>query len=311
MPRPLVEALRGAPLFFEPVPPPARASTALAESRVAAAARLVEAIDRVDAINVPELVDENHEGRPYYRTQDPRAFARAVADARPLEVVVNKIVAHLDRAALERWVTESVATGVRHLVLVGGSSRYIPYPGPSVIEADQLVRPIVAPHAGTVGNIAIPQRTGEAHRMLTKTRAGASFFTTQLVFDATSVARMIREYDHLCRRANLSPAAVLVSVAPLADEGDIDFARWFGAEIPEEAERAILEGTDSDPVGRSIDRALAVWEETLRLTRADELEVPVGANVEQISARHLDAAGELLRRFAERLPRKGGAGGAG
>jgi hypothetical protein len=302
MSRSLVSALRSAPLFFEPVPPPARASPPLVAARVAAAGTVVGRTPRLDAVNVPELVDENHEGRPYYRTGDPRSFARALVADPPVEVIVNKIVAHLDGARLERWAQETVDSGIRNVVLVGGSSRFVPYPGPSVTEADQLVRPILASAGGMLGNVTIPQREGEAHRMLTKTRAGASFFTTQLVFDATTVARLLREYDHLCRRANLVPAAVLVSLAPLADEADIDFARWFGAEIPEAAERAILEGGESDAVARSLDRALQVWEETLRLARADELELPIGVNVEQISARHLDAAGELLGRIAERLP---------
>lgn len=303
MTRPLSESLAASPLFFEPVPPPARASVARTEERIAEVARLVAEVPRLDAVDVPDLVDENHEGRPFYRSADPRVYARAIAERAGCEVVVNKVVAHLDRSsALEAWTRETVAGGLRYVVLVGGSSRYIPYPGPPVAEANRICRPIVAAAGGLVGNIAIPLRVGEAHRMLAKTQAGASFFTTQLLFDSDAAVTMLREYDGLCRRAAIHPAAVLLSFAPLADEQDAEFVRWLGAELPEAAERAIMEGTDPNAVGRSFDRAFEVWESTLGVVHREELEVPLGVNVEQISMRHFEHARTLLRAFAERLP---------
>ena len=189
-----------------------------------------------------------------------------------------------------------------HVVLVGGASRYIPYPGPSVADANRVCRPLLARVGGRVGNIAIPQRTGEPHRMLSKTRVGASFFTTQIVFDAAQTIDMVRQYDLLCRQAAIPPATVLVSFAPLADEQDIEFIRWLGADIPDAVEEELLEGEDSEILRRSARRALDVWERILRAARTDGIEAPLGVNVEQVSARHLDAAGHLLKEFASRLP---------
>ena len=63
-----------------------------------------------------------------------------------------------------------------------------------MIDADRTAREAIEAAGGLLGNIAIPQRTGEAHRMLLKTRSGARFFTTQIVFDSESVLRMLREY---------------------------------------------------------------------------------------------------------------------
>jgi hypothetical protein len=37
------------------------------------------------------------------------------------------------------------------------------------------------------------------------------------------------------------------------------------------------------------------------MARAERLSVPIGVNVEQVSARHLEVAGELLREFARRV----------
>ena len=302
MGRPLAEALRATPLFFEPVPPSSRAKPARAATEIEAVVALVEANPRIDALDVPELVDENHEGRPLYRTADPREYARRLAERTGREVVVNKVVAHLENPeAIERWAGETVRMGLRHVVLVGGTSRYIPYPGPAVTEADRICRPIVERAGGLVGNITIPQREGEPHRMLSKTRAGASFFTTQIVFDAESTFAMVREYDLLCRHASLPPVPVLLSFAPLVDDQDAEFIRWLGADVPEPVERAILEGDDGDAVHRSVQRALEVWNSVVDRSRAAGVEVPLGVNVEQISARHLGDARTFLDAFAQRF----------
>ncbi|MCI4340555.1 MAG: hypothetical protein L3J73_04745 [Thermoplasmata archaeon] len=300
MVRTLPEALQRRPLLFEPVPPSARSSPQRSEAMVTELVRLLKAVPRLDAIDVPELIDENHDGRPYYRSGDTRGFAKRVADEIQRDVAVNKVVAHLASSeAVGAWARETLQRGVRHMVLVGGSSRYIPYPGPSVIDADRIARDAIAEGGGLLGNIAIPQRTGEAHRMLTKTRSGARFFTTQIVFDSESVLKMLREYDLLCRQSGLAPAAVVLSVAPIADEGDAEFVRWLGADIPEAAERTILNGDESHASQRSIDRALSVFREVRDDTARAGIEVSVGINVEQISQRHLASAGEMLHAFAQ------------
>jgi 5,10-methylenetetrahydrofolate reductase len=299
MARALAEALRSRPLFFEPVPPSARASPARGETTASELYRILEATPRVDALDVPELVDENHDGRPYYRSGDTRGFAARLGERTGRSIVVNKVVAHLTSGtAVAEWAAETVRRGVHHIVLVGGSSRYIPYPGPTVVEADRICRPHLEPVGGLLGNIAIPQRTGEAHRMLAKTRAGASFFTTQILFDAGAALRMLHDYDLLCRQAGLAPASVLLSVAPIADEGDAEFARWLGADIPEAAERAILNGDDSDASARSVERAIGVYREVRLGAARSELSVGLGVNVEQISQRHLGAAAEMLTAFS-------------
>ncbi|MGI0154830.1 MAG: hypothetical protein ACREDE_01665 [Thermoplasmata archaeon] len=302
MARALTEALRGTPLFFEPVPPSSRAKPARVTAETDAVVEFVRAIPRIDAIDVPELVDENHEGRPLYRTSDPREYARVLADRTGREVVVNKVVAHLESPeAIERWAHETVRLGIRHVVLVGGTSRYIPYPGPAVTEANRICRPVLERAGGLVGNITIPEREGEPHRMLSKTRAGAAFFTTQIVFDADAAFQMVGQYDLLCRQASLAPVPVLLSFAPLGDEQDAEFIRWLGADVPESAERAILDGEDGGTVQRSVERALEVWESVSARARAASLEGPLGVNVEQISVRHLGDARTFLAAFAERF----------
>jgi 5,10-methylenetetrahydrofolate reductase len=306
MVRPLAEALQKRPLFFEPVPPIARSSPARIDTVLLELSALLLRSPRVDAVDVPELVDENHDGRPYFRSVDPRGFGRRVAERAGIHGIVNKVVAHLENAAaVERWARETAERGIVSAVLVGGSSRYIPYPGPPVAEANRICRPIFTEVGGCVGNIAIPSRMGEPHRMLAKTRAGARFFTTQIVFDDAATVRTIREYDLLCRQAGLEPATVLVSFAPLADEIDAEFVRWLGGEIPESAERAILNGEDGGAGTRSVAHSLAVWRRILARLEEAGCATSVGVNVEQISQRHLSTAAEMLAAFTKGIDENG------
>ena len=296
--RTLAEALHHHPLFFEAAPISHRVSAARQETHRTELVRRLEPLSRLDALDVPELVDENHEGKPYYRSGDPRVFGRVLHDALGLPAIVNKVVAHLSSSeALKTWVSETLTYGIRDVILVGGSSRYIPYPGPTVVDANRLCRKLLAPEGGLVGNIAIPQRTGEAHRMLAKTRAGASFFTTQIVLDAEAVARMLVDYDRLCRAAGLAPAPVLISVAALADEGDAEFVRWLGADISERTERNILAGDEPGAVARSIEFALSAVKTVGSSLRDASAAVPLGVNVEQISQRHLEPALKMAEAF--------------
>jgi 5,10-methylenetetrahydrofolate reductase len=300
--RSLADALAGHALLFEPVPPTVRSNPLRSGLQVEELVRLLRAIPRLDAVDVPELVDENHDGRPYYRTGDTRRFARTLLEQVDREVVVNKVVAHLPSSdALEEWVAGTVAQGLRHVVLVGGTSRYIPYPGPPVLEANRVAIQRVAPAGGLLGNIAIPQRVGEARRMLAKTQAGARFFTTQILFDSESIVRVLREYDRLTRDSAVPPASVLLSFAPLADDTDCEFVRWLGADIPEAAETAILNGEEDTAAVRSVRRALDVFEEVRSARSAEGWSVPLGVNVEQISLRHLTSAVEMLRAFSGRM----------
>jgi 5,10-methylenetetrahydrofolate reductase len=295
MSRTFEAALTRAPVFFEPVPPSLRTRPDRVEAYFQELASRLRAVDSLDAIDVPELIDENHEGRPYYRTADPREIGRRLTELTQRPVVINKVVAHLpSQDALVEWARQTVEEGIHHVVLVGGSSRYIPYPGPQVIEADRACSKILRERGGHVGNIAIPQREGEAHRMLAKTRAGASFFTTQILFDSESLRRTLQEYDALCQKSGVPPAAVLLSFAPLADETDAEFVRWLGADIPEAAERWILNGDESSAGDRAIEHARRVWTETRTGADADGLNLAIGINVEQLTQRHLDVALRML-----------------
>ncbi len=256
--------------------------------------RVVSLLDehrRVDAFVVPELVSENHHGEPHYRSGDVGEFASRVSEGSGCEAILNKVVAHVRSSAeLEQWCRTALDRGTRNVMLIGGTSRYIPYPGPSVARANAALLPLIRARSGVIGNVLIPHREHEGYRMLTKTRSGAAFFTTQIVFDPAPISELIYEYGRLCGAYEVTPSAVLLSVAPVADEEDLEFVRWLGAEIPARIEGHLV----SEDGSASIESAVGTWRAVVRAARAKGVTVPLGLNVEVVSPRHFAVAVKML-----------------
>jgi len=291
MRRTLGEALAARPLLFEPVPPSARTPEEKVNAYTQRVVTLLEDHPRVDAFVVPELVSENHHGEPHYRSGDVAGFAAHVSRQSGCEAILNKVVAHVHSTEeLEAWCRSAISRGTRNLMFIGGTSRYIPYPGPSVATANAAMLPLLRRHAGVLGNVVIPHREHEGYRMITKTRSGAAFFTTQIIFDPEPISELIHEYGRLCSAYDLPPSAVLLSVAPVADEDDLEFVRWLGAEIPARVERNLV----SEDGSASIESAVATWRSVVRATVARRVNVPLGLNVEVVSPRHFAVAVRLL-----------------
>ena len=53
-------------------------------------ARELTGIKRLNAVSVPELVEENHEGKPRYNSVYTRALSRGTADLLGRDAIVNK-----------------------------------------------------------------------------------------------------------------------------------------------------------------------------------------------------------------------------
>ncbi len=285
------------PVMVEVIPPGRRASEKAVRSLIENYVR--EAVEQCepDAINVPEIVDENYRGDPFYRNMDPRSFCDALRDVLgEREVVVNKIVAHCKAgpAELERWATSLKDHSIQNVIAVGGASSKHNYPGPTVPEANRILR-----EAGLCcGNIMIPERRGEARRMLEKTVSGAEFFTTQAVFTADRSIEILRRYQALCKEEGVKPAAVFVSFAPVADGDDLEFLSWLGSAIPPEMERRLLAGGTEGLAMSSIQLAEENWRRILS-EGGTQGRAPLGINVEYISRHNFGHAVEMGKRLSK------------
>src|SRR5436309_2578581 len=256
----LATRLREFPIVLEVVPPHRRASEATLRKAVQRVRDAARAIPHLDAINLPEILDENHAGMPFYRNMDPRRFANLLKGELSVETIVNKVVVHLPGSAgFESWLKESLyAYGLKNFVFVGGASSRIKYPGPTVPESNRRLREVVqSGFEAAIGNILIPERPGEVERLLGKTLSGCRFFTTQVLFEPEPLATVLRWYGEACESEGAEPATILLSFAPVADYEDVEFLVWLGATVTAETEARLLPekgepGLASLEVARSI-----------------------------------------------------------
>src|SRR6516165_2983422 len=114
--------------FFEMVPPTEKLSSiqsALAEAR--------KVRHLVNAINLPEIRDESR-GSPrtmkFVPRVEPRVLGRRLRREVDLEIVLNRAVVY--EADTITWFRQSHAEfGVDNIILVGGESGQVEYPGPT------------------------------------------------------------------------------------------------------------------------------------------------------------------------------------
>ena len=283
------------PVVLEIVPPHRRSGSKAAERFLDRVRSAVDDLPRIDAVNFPEIVDENRVGSPYYRHVDPRRMASALNDGSRIDTIVNKVVVHLEDAAhLRAYLSESMtAYGLRNFVLAGGSSGRHVYPGPDVLTANEVLRALSRSRPDVAcGNILIPDRPGEVDRMIRKTRAGCRFFTTQVLFREEPTTSVLRGYGAACALAGVSPATVLLSFTPVTDRADLELLSWLGATIPHDVEASILSKEDGE---RSLALARSVWSDIRDAIEDAPNPVPLGVNVEEISTHNFHLAVRLVR----------------
>lgn len=292
------DRLRRFPILLEVVPPHRRSSEKAVAHLVQRVQEAVRSLPHLDALNLPEVLDENHAGRPFYRNLDPRLFAKKLDRGLPIEPVVNKVVVHVGgEAAFEAWARESLdGYGLRSFVLAGGTSSRIPYPGPDVETANRILRRVAAGRRDVAcGNITIPERPGEVDRLLRKTRAGAEFFTSQVLFEPEPIGSVLRGYGDACAAEGLEPATVLLSFAPVSDYEDVEFLAWLGATITPETEEALLDRRGREPGEASLEVARSIWTRIRDGNASARHPVPLGVNVEEISVHNFDLAVRMAR----------------
>ncbi|MGH9470098.1 MAG: hypothetical protein ACRD1N_07135 [Terriglobia bacterium] len=278
--------------LFEMVPPAGGKPGAL-EAALAEAGRVGS---RVDAINLPEIHDENR-NQPrtakYVERIEPRKLGARIRRDLGVEVVINRCVVR-DPDPVP-WFGETVSElGLRHVVIVGGESSQMTYPGPGVVDAARRLA-----DAGldvTLGGIAIPSRVHEADRIRRKAAAGLSFFTTQVLFDSNDIVWLLQ-------RLNGLDARIFLSFAPVSHPRDLEFLRWLGVDIPADLDRFLLQGTPESPEGvagcfqRSLDLCQRILVDVFDNLPPDP--PAIGLNIEHINKRNFAPALQMLERLGE------------
>jgi len=300
MRRPFRKSLDSTPLVLEIVPPSRRASEKSVSALVDRVGQAVQSLGNLDGLNLPQVLDENHMGQPFLRNMDPREFAARLGADLGVDPIVNNVVPHMTSSAgFERWVHESLETfGLRGFVLVGGANGRVRYPGPSVLEANRILRAAVKGRDDVaLGNIIIPDRDDEVDRLIEKTRAGCDFFTTQVLFEAEPMATVLRAYGKRCAAQGLPPATVLLSFAPVSDYQDLEFLAWLGAIVTPRTEDALLNAKGTAGGRASIDVARTLWSHLHAAAAQSRPAVPLGVNIEEVSLHNFDLAVRMAAEF--------------
>jgi hypothetical protein len=287
------------PLLFELIPPTQEAGEDVHENRRQCLEELFSTVS-VGAINLPEVQEESKKNDKGERRSDfkervpPREYARQLSrEHGELNFVINRVIVQEKRKFQARWLAETYHEyGIENVVVVGGESSDIDYPGPSVTEGNTLIKDELNtgehevdrfpdPTDFRVGNICISTRRkddfDEPDRMIKKINSGADFFTTQIVAERESPVDLLRDLSMELDQQNVEPPAIFWSFSPIAEQKDVDFLRWLGVNIPDEVESDIL--SSRDPVEASIDHARSIWDELNEVNETLPVTVPMGLNI--------------------------------
>ena len=254
----------------------------------------------IDAINIPEVRDEVARGERPVKNQiraEPREFGKLLQDIVGIEAIVNRVVVHQELKKEMEWFEETYTNfEIENLITVGGESRKIKYPGPSVNRALKAIKYNSKLNI-LCGGISIPSREKESLNLIEKSTNGSEFFTTQVLYDSSKIIKMISHYQKRCDEQNTFPRRLLLSFAPVSSKKNIDFLKWLGVEIPSETE-SFLNENEKNMVERSMEISVGVLEETLSFLNENKIVVPIGLNVEHIMSYNFQSSIEMLQELA-------------
>ncbi|MBS0289655.1 MAG: hypothetical protein JSS07_06440 [Proteobacteria bacterium] len=259
----------------------------------------------IDAVNIPDIRDEENDrignDKPKMQVNYFAHMLEQGSSQKKIEVILNHCTVYEAWAVQKKWLEVTVKDfKVHSLILVGGSSSKIKYPGPSVIEMSQYIQKTYPKLL--CGGITIQSRRhteiikDEPYRMLEKSLNGIDYFTSQIVYDANSVKNLLQDYAALCKLKAISPKRVFLSFAPISTKSDLQFLRWLGVDISQAVED-ILFKADIGIGWRSAKVATNLLQEILDFVKEQNLDVPLGLNIEHITRHNF----ELSIKFVERL----------
>ncbi len=282
----------GLDLVLTVIPPPADWPATKIERKAFEVASIARVLP-LKALNLPEVINEQTRGKrvvPFREKVDNAEFGLLIRQYAPgLTLILNKVVPLLSPADLHAWL-ERHQFSYDHLVLVGGESSKIQYPGPSPLEAASLAKPFMRHLYG----ITIFHRQNEAERLLRKTQAGMQGFFSQIVYHLDHAWPVVERYLQLCTREGIHPARIYISLAPVSRPRDVEFLEWLGVLLDPET-RAWLTEDPRDVEKRSLDRVEQLAEAIAQSG------FPVGINVEHVMYNNLQVASYAVHRILQRI----------
>ncbi len=279
-------------IFFEVVPP-IRGENFVEEAKKIA--DILEGI-KIDGINIPEI---RNESRNWPRTvafkekTDTPSYGTALKSL-GFETIINRCTVYENAEEQRRWLKNIWNRELENIVAVGGESGKQVYAGPSVTQFCDIALSV---NRFLLGGITIPARRrkimDEPERLLEKSRHGIEFFISQVLYESDAFKKLMNDYHTLCRKRQMSPKRLFISLAPVSSEKDIMFLKWLGVEIPHDAEKIF--SCSSDVAGESMEICQQILEDILEF--GSKLDLPLGVNVEHIMKFNTPLAVKMLKRL--------------
>lgn len=300
-------------ILYEVIPPQHDMDEFYLEAYVSSIQQLVNSVKfPIAAFNIPEIHQES--GRSDTTRQSfqqnhkitPLAFAKLLEERLQTKVqcILNRCSVHEALPAQQFWLNDVVpVTDIDSLILVGGESSKTRYPGPSVTEFAGYLQQYY-PERFCLGGITIPSRRhedssrDEPNRLITKTRSGIEFFTSQVIYEEKATISLLQAYQELCNKLGQKPAYLFLSFAPVTKKQDVDFLRWLGVKIPLYIEKKLL-SSDIGIGWRSIEVLEEVLAAILQFSKQQQLTIPIGLNIEHISKSNFEISKELIDRLGK------------
>lgn len=289
-------------ILYEFLPPPTTLSKKDIQASIALFASVLPKY-HIDAINIPEVREETRSGKRSASSiikLEPRIVCKYLQKCSNLDVIVNRPIVYLSWEKQKKWLRDAYHVyNIHNFVFVGGESSRISYQGHSVTDAAKVVSNGLRkefPHI-FLGGISIPNRKNEAKRVAKKAEAGIDFFTTQVLYEATTFKKFLKDYWKLCTKNNVNPKMIFLSFAPVITPSDIQLLLWLGVEIP----KSTLKKLNLGWLGmgfRSIEICQTILEDILKFVKKEMINVPLGLNVEHISRHNFELSFLLLNRLS-------------
>jgi 5,10-methylenetetrahydrofolate reductase len=263
----------------------------------------------VDAINIPEIHEEDHNKTT--RTQiyvpkiDPIIFAQMLKKSSNshLHVALNHCTVYENWQGQKKWLHVAIDEfNIDAIVLIGGSSSQLTYPGPSVLEMSDYLN--VNYEKTFCGGITIQTRRhsnkvkDEPFRLITKSMHGLSFFISQIIYEAENMKLLLKDYDNLCKELNIPPKRIFLSFAPISTPRDLEFLRWLEVQIPLNVEQELFK-TEIGIGWRSIKTAVNILEDILSFVHTENINVPLGLNIEHIARHNFEISLGLIEQLGK------------
>ncbi|CAM3913776.1 5,10-methylenetetrahydrofolate reductase [Janibacter anophelis] len=264
----------------------------------------VEALP-VDALVLYDITDEadrNDQPRPFpfAAMLDPGDYLCQQLSRWDRPAIIYRAVGKYGQDELSAWLRSAPDNVLTVFVGSSSSQEQVRTTLTRALELHREVRPSLP-----LGSVTIPERhatRGDEHeRLLTKQRAGSSFFVSQIVYDITAAKNLASDYRYAVASDDLDPAPLIFTLSLCGSAKTLSFLEWLGVDVPTWVRNEIVHA--DDPLQWSTVHALNAARELSSFCRY--LGIPFGFNIESVSSRkvEIEAAVELTHRVAELLER--------